>query len=1048
MSTERPQPPFIARTMRRFSLFIILAWVALILIVTLTVPSLEHVGQQHSVSLSPEDAPSVQAMKRMGKDFKESDSDSFAMIVLEGQQPLGDDAHTYYAGLVRALRDDPKHVEHVQDLWGDRLTAAGVQSPDGKATYVQVNLAGNQGTALGDESVAAVRNITNRTPPPPGLKVYVTGPAPLASDMQHSGNKSILRITVVTVAMIFTMLLLVYRSVVTVVVLLVTVGIELAAARGIVAFLGHNNILVLSTFAINLLVFLSIAAGTDYGIFFFGRYQEARQAGEDPKTAYYTTYRGVAPVVLASGLTIAGAIFCLSFTRMPYFHTLGIPGAIGMLVTVAVAVTLIPAVLAIGSRFGLFEPKRRIRVRRWRLIGTAIVSWPAPILAAACSIALIGLLTLPGYRTTYNDRLYIPQDIPANLGYAAAERHFSQARMQPDILMIEGDHDMRNPADFLVLDKLGKAVFRVGGISRVQGTTRPEGTPIKHTSIPFLLSMQTAGQLQTMNFMKARTNDMLKQANEMTQMINLMQRTYNMMQKLTDTTHRMVGETHDIQAVTEQLRDHISDFEDFWRPIRSYFYSEKHCYDIPICFSLRSIFNTLDGVDEVSDKLKDLVADVDQIDVVMPQIVTQFRQMIATMHSARTMIQTMHSTMSGMLSEIDETSQNATAMGQAFDDAENDDSFYLPPEVFQNPDFQRAMNSFLSPDGKAARFFISHRGDPSTPEGIASIDRIRTAVKEALKGTPLANAKIYMAGTASTYKDWADGSKYDLWMAVIASLCLIFIIMLIMTRSFIAALIIVSTVALSLGASFGLSVLLWQYILGIRLHWMVLAMSVIILLAVGSDYNLLLVSRMKEEISAGIKTGIIRAMGGTGKVVTSAGLVFAFTMASMVFSDLRIIGQIGTTIGLGLLFDTLIVRSFMTPSIAALLGRWFWWPQIVRRARLFKRFQQSSHGKEIGKGQAKVKPPSGAPTAAALEHSGGGKGMRPASFSVENASMAEKAIILRGHAPDSSAVPRCACGGRAYWGCSTCGRTPEFPSTSCGCQAFCWLCVRCHMRIN
>jgi putative drug exporter of the RND superfamily len=53
-------------------------------------------------------------------------------------------------------------------------------------------------------------------------------------------------------------------------------------------------------------------------------------------------------------------------------------------------------------------------------------------------------------------------------------------------------------------------------------------------------------------------------------------------------------------------------------------------------------------------------------------------------------------------------------------------------------------------------------------------------------------------------------------------------------------------------------------------------------------------------------------------------------MASMVSSDLRIIGQVGTTIGLGLLFDTLIVRSFMTPTIAALLGRWFWWPQIVR----------------------------------------------------------------------------------------------------------------------
>jgi RND superfamily putative drug exporter len=146
----------------------------------------------------------------------------------------------------------------------------------------------------------------------------------------------------------------------------------------------------------------------------------------------------------------------------------------------------------------------------------------------------------------------------------------------------------------------------------------------------------------------------------------------------------------------------------------------------------------------------------------------------------------------------------------------------------------------------------------------------------------------------------------------------------------VAALVIVGTVALSLGASFGLSVLIWQYILGIKLHWMVLPMSVIILLAVGSDYNLLLVSRMREEIPGGINTGIIRAMGGTGKVVTNAGLVFAFTMGSMVFSDLQIIGQVGTTIGLGLLFDTLIVRSFMTPSIAALIGRWFWWPQVVR----------------------------------------------------------------------------------------------------------------------
>jgi putative drug exporter of the RND superfamily len=225
---------------------------------------------------------------------------------------------------------------------------------------------------------------------------------------------------------------------------------------------------------------------------------------------------------------------------------------------------------------------------------------------------------------------------------------------------------------------------------------------------------------------------------------------------------------------------------------------------------------------------------------------------------------------------------------------------------------------------------ILQSGDPATAEGISRVEAINIAAEEALKGTPLEDAKIYLAGSAATVKDLVDGSKYDLLIAGIAALCLIFLIMLIVTRSFVAALVIVGTVALSLGASYGLSVLVWQYILGIQMNFAVLAMSVIILLAVGSDYNLLLVSRMKEEIRAGINTGIIRAMGGTGKVVTSAGLVFAFTMMSMLASALVVIGQVGTTIGLGLLFDTLVVRAFMTPSIAALLGRWFWWPQRVR----------------------------------------------------------------------------------------------------------------------
>ena len=926
MTTRSAERPFIAGMVRKLSVPIILGWLAITVLVNVAVPSLEQVAKERGVSMSNNDAPTTRAMVRMGQLFKEGNTDSTAMLILEGEQPLDEHAHSYYDNLIRRLGADTAHIEHIQDFWGDPLTAAGVQSPDGKAAYAQLNLAGRQGSELSNESVDAIWNIINQTPAPKGIKAYVTGPSQFTADINHAGMRALVKVLVTTVAVISIMLLIVYRSVITVALLLAMVGIELGAARGIVAFLAHNDFITLSTFAINILVSLAIAAGTDYGIFFIGRYHEARQAGEDRQTAFYTTYRGVAHVVLASGLTIAATMYCLSFTRFPIFQTLGAPCAVGMLVAVAVALTLVPAVITVASRFALLDPKRKMQVRGWRRLGTAVVRWPGPIFVATCAVTLVGLLALPGYKVSYNDGAYLPKDLPANVGMAAAERHFSKARMMPTILMIETDHDMRNSADFLVLDKLAKAVFRIEGIARVQGVTRPQGTPLEHTSIPFLLSMQTAGQVQNLALAKNRINDMMTLANQLGGTITALERTNALLQQLVGINHHIVGTTKDTAAISGELRDDLADFDDAFRPLRSYFYWDPHCYNIPVCSAVKSMYNAMDGVDKLTEKLDSVATDMTSVDAVMPQLAALLPPQIATMKSARTMLLTLHSTISGMFDQVQELSGDATAMGKDFDAAKSDDSFYLPHEAFNNPDFQRVIRLFVSPDGKAARFIIAHREFPASDAEMSRVDAIRTASYEALKGTPLEDAKVYVAGSASIFKDLRDVSKYDFFIAGIASLCMIFIIMLIITRSLVAALVIVGTVALSLGSSFGLSVLVWQYLFGINLHWIVMVMSVIILLAVGSDYNLLLVARFKEEVGAGLKTGIIRAMGGTGKVVSAAGLVFAFTMASMLVSDLRTVGQVGTTVGLGLLFDTLVVRSFLTPSVAALLGRWFWWP--------------------------------------------------------------------------------------------------------------------------
>jgi RND superfamily putative drug exporter len=832
--------------------------------------------------------------------------------------------------LIRRLEADKKHVEHIQDFWGDPLTASASQSNDGKAALVQVYLAGNQGDALSAESIDAVRNVVDHTPPPKGVKAYVTGAAPLITDQFEVGNKGIIKVTIITFLVIVMMLAWVYRSAVTTLVVLLTVLVELAAARGVVAVLGNLNLIELSTFSVNILTLLAIAAGTDYAIFVYGRYHEARGAGEERKTAFDTMFHGTAHVVLGSGLTITGAVFCLRFARQPYFESMGIPSAVGMLVSVLTALTLAPAVLAVGSRFGLLEPRVTMRTRGWRRIGTAIVRWPAPIFAVTIAVALIGLLALPGYKTSYDSKPYLPAATPAKVGYAAAERHFSQARLNPELLMVEADHDLRDPADMLVLERVAKNVFHTPGIAKVQAITRPLGTPLDHSSIPFQLSQQSVGQVMNLKYQKDRAADLLKQAAELRKTINILQQQYALQQQSAAATHEQTQSFHDTIATINELRDKIADFDDFFRPIRSYFYWEKHCYDIPVCWALRSVYDAIDGIDELADQFASITASLDKLDALQPKLVALIPPQINSQMTNLELTLSNYATNSGINNQSAYANDNPAAMGQAFDKAKNDDSFYLPPEVFSNPDFKRGLKLFMSPDGKAAEMIITHEGNPATPKGISHIDLIKNAAKESVKGTPLEGSHIYVAGTAASYKDIQESVKYDLMIVGIAALSLILLIMMIITRSLVAAIVIVGTVALSLGASFGLSVLVWQDILGIQLYWVVLALAVILLLAVGSDYNLLLISRFKEEIGAGLKTGIIRSMAGSGSVVTSAGLVFAATMATFAFSALVILAQVGTTIALGLLFDTLIVRSFMTPSVATLLGRWFWWPQRVR----------------------------------------------------------------------------------------------------------------------
>src|ERR1700758_207600 len=609
MSEHRVGPPakrpFVPRMDRAFAIPIIAFWALLAVSTNTFMPQVERVAEELAGPVVPHYAPSQRALLAIGAKFQESNSTSLAMVVLEANRPLGDVDHQYYDNLMRRLLQDTKHVQSSIDLWGKPITAAGAQSVDGKCAYVLLRLAGDIGQMQANESVNAVRDIVAKSTPPPGLKVYVSGAAPLASDTLAIANSSLNNITIVTIILISVMLLLVYRSVTTLLVPLLGVLFELMVARGVIATLGHFGFIELSSFAVNILVSLTLGAGTAYGIFLMGRYHEARRAGESREEAFYTAYRGVAPIIIGSGLTIAGACYCLTFARLNYFHTMGPAVAVSMLFTIAAALTLGPALLTLGSLFGLMDPRGKAKGQLYRRIGTSVVRWPVPILAASAAVVMLGAIFVPTYRVNYDDRQYQPANSPSNLGFAAADRHFTKSKLFSEMLMIETDHDMRNSADFISLDRVARSLIRLPGVAMVQSITRPMGRALEHATIPYLTTTQGSGSGQQLPFNQQQNANTNQQAQINADTVRVLRKEIVFFQNTSDELHKTVLTVEDLQKVTQEMNEELSNFDDFFRPVKSYFYWEKHCFDVPMCWSFRSLFDTLDNIDKLSDDIKD-----------------------------------------------------------------------------------------------------------------------------------------------------------------------------------------------------------------------------------------------------------------------------------------------------------------------------------------------------------------------------------------------------------------------------------------------------------
>jgi RND superfamily putative drug exporter len=160
----------------------------------------------------------------------------------------------------------------------------------------------------------------------------------------------------------------------------------------------------------------------------------------------------------------------------------------------------------------------------------------------------------------------------------------------------------------------------------------------------------------------------------------------------------------------------------------------------------------------------------------------------------------------------------------------------------------------------------------------------------------------------------------------------VLLLLVITLRSLAAPMYLLASVVLSCAAALGLTTLVFQDILGHDIQFPVPVITFVLLVAVGADYNILLMSRMRENGTTLTRAAVAEAVTLTGPVITSAGIIFASTFIALLTSPVITLAETGFAVATGLLLDTFVVRSLIVPACAALLENHNWWPAGKRRS--------------------------------------------------------------------------------------------------------------------
>jgi RND superfamily putative drug exporter len=982
----------VARFAVRHKSMVIGSWLGLAVVLALLFPQLETVVKQQSLDPIPRDVASFQTLDRMGKAFGEEGSTTTVVVAMENPAGLTPSTRERYAAMVSALRADSVNVPLVQDLLADPVTAGKAMSADGKAWYLPVGVAGTLGGPRAAESVESVRTIATTAFNGTSTVSYVTGPAATMSDQIVAAERDLLFISLATAGLIAAILLLVYRSVFTALLPLLVIGVSLGVGRGVLSALGELGMPV-SQFTIAFMTVILLGAGTDYSVFLISRYHEQRRLGVAVEQAVINATATIGRVILASAATVALAFLAMAFATLTIFATSGPACAVAVLVGCVATVTLLPPVLVLAAKRGIGEPRKDRTRAYWNRVAVTVVRKPVPLLAVSLVLLLaFGGVALT-LRMSYDDRKGQPSTTASNEGYRLLDRHFPKDVIISEFLVVESPTDLRTGRGLADLEEMASRVSQIPGVDRVVGVTRPTGKRLDQAQLSWqngrigdkLADAVTTGDARKGDL--ARLADgadrladgltqldasvrsalgpltgLLGQAEQAGQAIQRYRPALQQLNAMGPNVDRILKDGPQIRPLAERAASAITVID----PLAATLAASPLCAATPECGALRDHVQTLVGLrdggffDQVAGLGDELSAHAEHSSVSatitqlqgaadtlerslpasgglganLPVQIARLENGIGQLASgARALSVGVHTLVDSNIEMLGGMSQIAaqlqdSARGTAGSDAAT--GFFLPASALQDNDFSKVARHFISPDGRTARFVIESEFDPYTAEAMTLGQRITEVATAATPNTSLADTKVSTAGFPAINSDIQRLMVRDFLQLAIATLVIVALILVVLLRAVLAPIYLLVTVVLNYAAALGVGVLVFQYGLGHDIAWPVPLLSFIILVAVGADYNMLLISRLREESTNNVRVGVMRTVASTGSVITSAGLIFAASMFGLMVGSIGIMVQMGFIIGCGLLLDTFVVRTLTVPAIATLLGEASWWPK--RRA--------------------------------------------------------------------------------------------------------------------